>query len=319
MSGEKIKTFLKNNFIYFIIAFACIAYIAYGMTTIETTGKSIIEIIGSGIVIFFMGYTISFLFSLQGMLSGDRKKEVEDTNRLHSKCVAEIDEKINEMDEWCEEQNVKALKTMRKQILSLEGLKYDDCFDEGGIPKKIEFLRLNKPKKNEFDSDIQFKDELKKVKRFNKRQRHKEKVFNKAIKVKISLLSTDLITASCEKHSDPFNLGTDRRTYQKREARTGLLSKAIVGLIFSYFTFTFILGWAYLISSLVQIAIFLLMGSIKFVQSYYFVIEDLRLRTVKQINYIQKFKRDKGIGADTGQTSKPTNVILNKEGEEDNV
>ena len=68
-----------------------------------------------------------------------------------------------------------------------------------------------------------------------------------------------------------------------------------MGIVFAYFSFSFVFGWAYIISSLVQIAIFLLFGGIKWVQSYYFVTEDLRKRTVRQINYLQRFKCDKGI------------------------
>ena len=118
MEKNKFKTFIKNNFLYFIIAFACLAYIAYGLVKIETSGKTIIEIIGQGAVIFFVSYLICRLFSMQGLLSGDRKDEVIKTNQLHAKCVADIDCKINEMDEWCDKENVKALKKMRQQILN---------------------------------------------------------------------------------------------------------------------------------------------------------------------------------------------------------
>lgn len=68
-----------------------------------------------------------------------------------------------------------------------------------------------------------------------------------------------------------------------------------MGIIFAYFVPSFIFGWAYFISALIQVALFLLFGSIKWVQSYYFASEDLRKRTVKQINYIQRFKCDKGL------------------------
>lgn len=310
---SKLKTFIRNNFLYFIIFFACAAYIAYGLIKIGQSGKTVLEILGEGFIIFLMGYTISYLFSLQGLLAGDRKKEVIDTNKLHSKCVADVDEKINEMDDWCDEENVKTYVTIRKQILSKEGLRYSDCFDEEGTAKEQDFSHkefryeiktkvdgkevvkiLSSAEMKEYDK-AKYKVEKKKIKLFNKRQNAKRKAFLKAMRVKITLLSTDAITATKTKPEDPHNLGMDRKAYQKREARSDLISRLIMGLVFSYFTFSFILGWAQVISSLVQIAIFLLFGGIKWVQSYYFVTEDLRKRTVRQINYLQRFKCDKGI------------------------
>lgn len=314
MEENKFKSFIKNNFIYFIIAFACIAYIAYGMVKIETSGKTILEIIGSGVIIFLIGYAICFLFSLQGMMSGDKQQDVINTNKLHSKCVGEIDPKINEMDDWCDKENVKTLKRIRQQILNREGLKYDDCFDEEGIAIDYDFSHTEpvfeikkKNDKGELEtkkltakemkqlSPQKYKMEMKRVRVYNKRQELKRKAYLKAMRVKITQLSTDAITATTVKQNDPHNLGMDKRQYQKREARSDLITKAICAIIFSYFSFSFILGWAYLISSCVQVAIFLLMGGAKFIQSYYFITEDFRKRTVRQINYIQRFKCDKGL------------------------
>lgn len=311
MEKNKFKTFIKNNFLYFIIAFACLAYIAYGLVKIETSGKTIIEIIGQGAVIFFVSYLICRLFSMQGLLSGDRKDEVIKTNQLHAKCVADIDCKINEMDEWCDEENVKALKKMRQQILNREGLKYDDCFDSEGVARELSFpheelVYIRKDDKGNVIETLnakQFKEkyfekykvEKKKNKAFNKRQDAKHKAYLKAIRVKITPLSTDAITATTVRTEDPHNFGMDRRQYQKKEACSDLISKAIMGIIFAYFVPSFIFGWAYFISALIQVAIFLLFGAIKWVQSYYFASEDLRKRTVKQINYIQRFKCDKGL------------------------
>ena len=296
MSENKVKTFIRNNFIYFIIAFACVAYIVYGMVRLETSGKTIIQIVGESFVIFLFGWSISFLFSLQGMNSGDNEKEVIDTNKLHAKCVEDIDPKINEMDDWCEEQNEKALKTIRKRLLNQEGMKYDDYFDKDGIAKNdVKFTFEAKPDKDCYENKAKYKLEKKKVKYNNKRTKAKRRMFRKATRVKITLLSTDLITATTIKNNDPNNLGMDRKQYQKMDARSDMASRVIMGITFAYFSVSFLFGWAYLISAMVQVATFLLLGGIKFMQSRYFVKEDLRKRTVRQINFMQKFKCDKGL------------------------
>lgn len=332
MEENKFKKFVKNNFIYFIIAFASLAYIAFGLIKIETTGKTIIEIIGSGIVIYFVGYVITMLFSMQGQLAGDRQEDVVKTNKLHAKCVEEIDPKINEMDDWCEEENVKALLTIRKRILNKEGLRYEDCFDEEGIARDIAFPHKSL-KEFEFTKIVdgeeiietiyaeelkesnpgKYKIEKKKIKAFNKRQSAKQKAFIKAMRVKITPLTTDLITATVVKNNDPHNLGMDRKQYQKKDAKSEAISRAIFSIVFAYFTVSFITGWATLLSSLIQVAVFLSMGGIKWVQSFYFVKEDLRKRTIRQINYIQKFKCDKGIASSEEEKKIVANLEENKE------
>ena len=332
MEENKFKKFVKNNFIYFIIAFASLAYIAFGLIKIETTGKTIIEIVGSGIVIYFVGYVITMLFSMQGQLAGDRQEDVVKTNKLHAKCVEEIDPKINEMDDWCEEENVKALLTIRKRILNKEGLRYEDCFDEEGIAKDIAFPHKSL-KEFEFTKIVngeevieiicaeelkesnpgKYKIEKKKIKAFNKRQSAKQKAFIKAMRVKITPLTTDLITATVVKNNDPHNLGMDRKQYQKKDAKSEAISRAIFSIVFAYFTVSFITGWATLLSSLIQVAVFLSMGGIKWVQSFYFVKEDLRKRTIRQINYIQKFKCDKGIASSEEEKKIVANLEENKE------
>lgn len=332
MEENKFKKFVKNNFIYFIIAFASLAYIAFGLIKIETTGKTIIEIIGSGIVIYFVGYVITMLFSMQGQLAGDRQEDVVKTNKLHAKCVEEIDPKINEMDDWCEEENVKALLKIRKRILNKEGLRYEDCFDEEGIARDIAFPHKSL-KEFEFTKIVngeevietiyaeelkesnpgKYKIEKKKIKAFNKRQSAKQKAFIKAMRVKITPLTTDLITATVVKNNDPHNLGMDRKQYQKKDAKSEAISRAIFSIVFAYFTVSFITGWATLLSSLIQVAIFLSMGGIKWVQSFYFVKEDLRKRTIRQINYIQKFKCDKGIASSEEEKKIVANLEENKE------
>lgn len=313
---NKIKTFIKNNFLYFIIVFACIAYIAYGLLRIETSGTTIVEIVGQGAVIFLVAYFICRLFSMQGLLAGDRKQEVIKTNALHAKCVAEIDPVINKLDDWCEKENIKTLEKIRRQILNKEGLRYQDCFDELGVAKDIDFpLKDMKFERIDEDGNVisispremkkrnieKYNNERYRVKTFNKHQKAKKRAFYAAIRVKITPLSTDAITATTVKTTDPHNLGVDRKKYQKIDAKSDLISKIIMGIVFSYFTFSFVIGWGYLISALVQVAIFLLFGAIKWVQSYYFVVEDLRRRTVRQINYIQRFKGDVGLIKDKNQ------------------
>lgn len=293
---SKIKQFIKDHFITFLIFFISIVYVFYGMITIGTSGKTIIEIIGSGVISFLIGYIIKVLLSLQGMMSGNRKKEVIDTNEYHSKCVTSIDPHLNKLDTWCDKENIEALKKVRKMILNAEGLRYQDCFDDNGIVKDVTFERTALPDKTlKKTNKNQYKIDLIKAKNDNTKIRLKEIALAKAIKVNITQLSSDTLTTTYNKIEDPHDLGIDKTTYLKREMRSDFLIQLVMGIIFSYFTFSFMLGFEYLISSLVQIALFLGLGGIKYLQSYIFVTEELRAKTVKKINYIQRFRCDMGL------------------------
>jgi len=317
MKEKKITVFLKNNFIYFIIVFACLSRISYGMYNIEKSGATIIEIIGSGLIIFILGTLIAKLFSLQGMLTGDRNDGVVKTNNKHAEIVDEVDPHMNHLDGWCEYKSKKGLELVRKRILNEAGLSYTDCFNENETAKDIEFSAKEfiKPKHvailiAEFKAlkgenalvnhkelialeRARCKAENRKIRHYNKKQHQKKKAFLKAIKTKITPLTPDALIINRIKINDPYNFGMDRERYQKVSFRSGLLSKAIFGLLFSYFTLVpAMYGWENLISAIVEVAIMLLMGAVSFIQAYYFVIDALRKRTVKQINHLQEFKRD---------------------------
>ncbi|MBQ7308216.1 MAG: hypothetical protein IJW82_06805 [Clostridia bacterium] len=283
---ENFKQFLKNNFIYLIIAFACLVYVSYGIIIIEKSGKSVLEIIGNGLIILIFGYLICRLFSIQGINAGKRNKDYVETKNLHSKIVGEIDLYINTLDDWCEKENEKVIKDIRKRMLSCNGINYGDCFDENGRSKDFTFALKNK-------NEAKNKDEKNQIILYNKRQTIKNKVLNKVLNLTITPLSIDSLITFNTKHEDPFDFGQDKNSYLKQQAFSDIISKSLIGIIFSYFTFSYMVSYASLIQSLIQVAIFLLMGAIKYMQSYYFIIDNERNHIIKQINYLQKFKSEK--------------------------
>ena len=137
--GEKTKDFIKQNIGYIVVFLTCAVYIASAIAVIDETGKTIRSIIADGAISFFLGMFITRAFDLQGLISGDADERVRNTISLHGTTVEKISPYIDKLDDWCNEQNRIAYKSVRTKILARAGLKYNDCFDSDGSALPLEF------------------------------------------------------------------------------------------------------------------------------------------------------------------------------------
>ena len=274
---EKTKNYLKQNLGYFVIALACIIYVARGIITISETGKTVLEILVDGALALFFGIFINIVFELQGMMSGDRDDRVLNTIRKHGDIVDSISPHIDKLDEWCEKKNKEALKLARIRMLSSHGLKYDDYFDEDGVAKE-------------------FKINTEKLESQNKETRQQEKdrirCFKNACKIKLTLLTTNSLTSEGGRDYDPYYLGQTKKQYKTRTAMTDFISKIGVAVIFGVYGAQLVqsFSWAFLVWTAIQVVLFLIMGVVKLYTSYMFVVDDYRGRIVKKIDNLTKFQ-----------------------------
>ena len=67
-----------------MIVLAVMIYILYGLLTVDKTGKTVQQILQDGAVALVFSYTLSQLFSLNGMAAGDKDERVISTNQLHA-------------------------------------------------------------------------------------------------------------------------------------------------------------------------------------------------------------------------------------------
>lgn len=274
MDENKVKDFFRNNIIPIIIAIACLAYIARGLITINETGKTPFEIIGDGALALLFSLFITQMFGEQGFLKGDQNERVVATNKLHGETVDSICGYINLLDEWCDKKNSEALKKSRRKILSREGMKYEDYFDEQGNSREIAFDFKNKEKRK------------KELKRYI--------CYRKALRKRITPLTVSSLTSGDDMDDDPYNMGKGRKEYRKYNARTGLISKIATSVLAGCYGVNLIanFSWAEFVWTLLQVALFLLMGAMNCVNTYFFVTDELRARTIRQINELDKFKAD---------------------------
>ena len=274
---EKTKNYLKQNLGYFVIALACIIYVARGIITISETGKTVLEILVDGALALFFGIFINIVFELQGMMSGDRDDRVLNTIRKHGDIVDTISPYIDKLDEWCEKKNKEALKLARIRMLSSHGLKYDDYFDEDGVAKEF---KINKTKLESTNKE--------------ERQQEKDRIrcFKNACKIKLTLLTTNSLTSEGGRDYDPYYLGQTKKQYKTRTAMTDFVSKIGVAVIFGVYGAQLVqsFSWAFLVWTAIQVVLFLIMGVVKLYTSYMFVVDDYRGRIVKKIDNLTKFQ-----------------------------
>lgn len=272
--NDKVKDFFKQSIGYFVVAFTCIIYILTALIRIEETGKTIAQIIADGVVAFLLGIFIARMFDLQGMMNGNKTSKVEAVRNAHSEMVTKVADYIDKLDVWCENENKTNYKVERTKILARAGLRYDDCFDENGVAKDW--------------SPDPVKLENKLTKRLEKR---KQRGYNKAVKLKLTSITSSELMSEGGKQNDKFNFGRTKAEYEKSSSLKDIVSKAGTAIIFGYYGVTLIQDFDYasLIWMALQVAIFLITGVIKMYQSYNFILDEYRGRIIKKIDNLQKF------------------------------
>lgn len=288
--SEKAKKFFSQNIGYFMIFLASCIYIVSGLIIINETGKSVASVIVDGALAFFFGFFINRVFDLQGMMNGDRDERVKRTYKLHDDIVLKITPYIDKLDAWCEKKNKEAMKVARTRILSKAGLKYENCFDENGVAK--EYTTDSKKLVHEGE----FKDKAEKLKFKLERAAEKAKfaAYKKACKLKLTLLTTNMLTSEGGKEGDPFNFGMTKRQYETKTAVTDSFAKIGIAIISGVYGVKLIeaFSWYYLIWTTLQVVLFLVIGVIKLYQSYMFVTDDFRSRIIKKIDKLSQFECD---------------------------
>lgn len=272
---EKTKDFLKLNLFFVVVAIASLVYIVRGFVEIVETGKTIGEIIADGLVSALFGFFISKLLSLQGMAKGEIDPQVVKTNALHAETVEKISPKIYLLDEWCENKNREARKTAQCKILATAGITYEEFFK--GL------YRVISPEGDDFvvESDL---------------SKEKKRAIKKARRVSLTPLSASALTSDGGAKNDPYYLGMEKREYSFRRDGRQLIGKIMCGVLFGFYGVKLISDFnvANLIWTAIQVALFLIMGVIAYLQAYFFIVDEYRHRVIKKIDNLEKFYNQTG-------------------------
>ena len=271
---------LYKNAGYLAVLLISIVYIASSLVVISKTGKSVYEIIGTGVLSLIVGVLITGSFRSIGIRKGDESEKMLATNELHAKAVEDITPYIDKLDSFCERENKRALKGIRTRILAKAGLKYDDCFDQNGIALELPLLKLEENASEEVQ------------KATKKRNREREKAYKKAVHIKVKPLLASNLTSDGVSADNPFNFGDSKKQYTKQKSASDIASRVLMAIIFGYFSVSFVanVDFASLIWNALQIVMYVVGGIIQMYSSYMWIVDDYRSSVIKKIDYLQKFK-----------------------------
>ena len=208
---------------------------------------------------------------MQGMVKGSLNEQVLATNRLHAEAVEAITPYIDRLDFWCNLRNAEAAKIERIKLLSSAGISIEeyegDCYTVlvEGEKRNVDYSHLPK---------------------------HKKRVVRRAKKLRLTPLSSGALTTDGGKVGDPYDFGPDRSAYMRRRDAKQIAGKVVCGVCFGYFGVQLItdFSWAALIWTALQVAVYLTMGAIAYLQAYTFVVDVDRHRVIRKIDNLQKFK-----------------------------
>ena len=269
MKKNGFTEFLYKNAGYLAVALISVVYITSSLVKISTTEKTVIEIIGTGILSFIVGFLINSAFRSIGVRKGDESEKMISTVKLHGEAVEEIVPYIDRLDEFCDNENKNALFKIRQKILSSAGLRYDDCFDENGIAREITIDCKNKDIKKE-----------------------KENAYKRAIKIKIKPLLASNLTSDGVNEYNPFDFCKSKKAFASQKNAIDIISRVLLAIIVGYFGVTFVSDADYstIIWNTLQIVMYIFSGVIQMYASYNWIVDDYRQSVIKKIDYLQKFK-----------------------------
>ncbi len=264
------EMFYKNAG-YVVVVLISFVYVASSLINISRSGKSVYEIVGTGVLSLILGVLINGIFRSMGVQKGDCDERTLATNALHGRTIEEIIPYIDKLDDFCEMENKRALKTVRTRILAREGLKYSDFFDsEGNAIENAKCIIQNA----KWDTD-----------------RAKRKAYKRALRVRIKPLLSSNLTSDGVKATDPFDFGRSKKSYTTRRSASDVIIKLLMALIFGYFGVTLSEpNVASIIWNSLQIILYISSGIIQMYSSYSWVVDDYRASIIKKIDYLQKFK-----------------------------
>lgn len=257
---EKVKDYFKQNIIYYVIFLACAVYLTYGFIKVEETGKTPHDIIVDSSIILLFGMCTAKLFSTQGIILGEKNEDVILTNNLHAESVDGINDDIDKLDEFCEEITEVTLRKEQERFLNRAGVKYCDFKNKTYDKSKLDLA-------------------------------DKWYIF-KAKTLRITPLTSSDLTSDDNKPGDPLYLGRTKKQYVRQSNASDVISRLVVAVIFGYYTARLInnFDWGSLIWIGLQIVFFLLMGALKMISSYFFIVDELRARKIRKIDWLTKFK-----------------------------
>lgn len=300
--GGKIKEYVMRNVGMLGVVLLSLGYTATALITISRTQKTVAQIIVDGATFLLLGVLLTRLFSLQGIMNGERDVRVVKTATLHGQMVEQTEPFIDQLDAWCEMKNAQALKMQRTHILLRNGMKYEHYFNEEGITLGFEaqpFVEPGMPQVPESlsgkEREIWIAREKKKIDlaraKHEKQEAARFHFYEVALRIKLTPLSACALTGEMVKREDPFFFGRSKREYELTSGRQDLFLKILAAVVFGFFSVELLenFSMADLAWKLLQVAMAVAMGLVQMYQSQIYVTEEYRGAIIQKIDHLQMF------------------------------
>lgn len=273
------NSFLENlykNAGYYCVALISFIYIASSLILISKTGKSVYEIIGTGFLSLVVGSLINGSLRSVGLRRGENDDRLVEALSNHTAAIEKIAPKIDLLDDFCEKENKIAIKRIRMKLLAAAGLKYDDCFDENGVCKELDFSTMG--------STSSKMEQKRKVNRM-------KKAYSKAVKLKIKELTPSVLLSDGGGSVSPFDFGKSKSGYNKSRGVSDIAVRIVMALIFGYFGVSLVseINFASLIWNSLQIVMYIASGVIGMYSTYMWIVGDYRQGILRKIEYLNRF------------------------------
>lgn len=257
---------------YVAVILISLCYVLSSLILISRTGKSVYEIISSGIISMAVGSLINGIFRGIGISRGEENEKILCTAREHALAVESVLPHIDRLGEYCELENKRALSLARGKILAREGMKYSDFFDSDGVAKPF----------------CEYKGDEWREKRKSNRQR---RAYNRARLLKIKPLTPYKLTSDGGNENDPFNFGTSKKKYRTHKNASDILTRVALAIIFGYFGASLCseINAAVLIWNTLQIVLYIGSGILQMYNSYMWIVDDYRQGIIKKIDILKAF------------------------------
>jgi hypothetical protein len=318
--GGRIKEYILRNVGMLGIVFISLAYTATALITISRNEKTLAQIIVDGVTFLLLGVLVTRLFSLQGIMNGERDDRVMKTVTLHGETVERAEPFIDHLDAWCEVKNAQALKMQRTHILLRNGMKYEDYFDEEGIAREYVCRPFIEPMLPEPPAALSGRErdewrlrELGKIKQaremHDKQEAARLQFYTAALRVKLTPLSACALTGEMVRREDPFYFGRTKKEYERSSGRQDLILRVLAAIVFGFFSVELIENFsaADLVWKVLQVALAVAMGLVQMYQSHIYVTEEYRGAIIQKIDHLQMFLRTQEAG---GASPSPTKEDL---------
>ena len=273
------NSFLENlykNAGYYCVALISFIYIASSLILISKTGKSVYEIIGTGFLSLVVGSLINGSLRSVGLRRGENDDRLAEALSKHALAVEKIAPKIDLLDTFCEKENKAAIKRIRMKLLASAGLKYDDCFDENGVCKELDFSLMGSASRK--------MEQKRKINRM-------KKSYSKAVKLKIKELTPSALLSDGGGNASPFDFGKSKSGYNKSRGVSDIAARIVMALIFGYFGVSLVseINFAAIIWNSLQIVMYIASGAIGMYSTYMLIVGDYRQGILRKIEYLNRF------------------------------